>query len=166
MRNTTMSFLSGLAVCLVWTVPGFSQAVSTDEFVKKVAMSDMLEIETSKLALSRNPDADTKPFAEKMVKDHTETSTELKGLVSGGKVKATLPTALDAEHQKKLDDLKAHNGKEFDTAYDRMQAQAHEEAVALFEKYSQSGDNPDLKAWAAKTLPHLKEHLTMAKNLK
>jgi Domain of unknown function (DUF4142) len=28
--------------------------------------------------------------------------------------------------------------------------------------YSKSGDNPDLKRWAATTLPHLTEHLTMA----
>jgi putative membrane protein len=146
--------------------PAFGQGrVTTEDFVKKVAMSDMMEIQASQLALSRNPDADTKPFAEKMVKDHQQTSTELKSLVESGKVKATLPTALDAEHQKKLDELKAKSGKDFDTAYDRMQQQAHEEAVALFEQYARDGDNADLKAWAAKTLPHLKEHLAMAKRL-
>jgi putative membrane protein len=100
-----------------------------------------------------------------MVKDHQETSAELKAMVDGGKVKATLPTALDAEHQKQLDELKAKSGKDFDSAYDHMQVQAHEEAVALFEQYARDGDNPDLKAWAAKTLPHLKEHLAMAKRL-
>jgi putative membrane protein len=124
-----------------------------------------MEIETSQLALGRNPDSDTKPFAEKMVKDHQETSAELKALVDEGKVKATLPTGLDAEHQKKLDELKAKSGKDFDAAYDHMQLQAHEEAVALFERYAKDGDNADLKAWAAKTLPHLKEHLAMAKRL-
>jgi putative membrane protein len=46
-----------------------------------------------------------------------------------------------------------------------MQREAHEQAVALFEQYSRSGDNADLKAWALKTLPHLKEHLAMAKRL-
>jgi putative membrane protein len=142
-----------------------SGPVATDEFVKKVAISDMFEIQASQLALSKNPDADTKPFAEKMVKDHQQTSKELKALVDSGKVKAPLPTALDAEHQKKLDDLRAKNGKDFDRAYDQIQVQAHEEAVALFERYSQSGDNADLKQWAAKTLPHLKEHLAMAKKL-
>jgi len=80
-------------------------------------------------------------------------------------VKATLPTALDAEHQAKLDQLKAKTGKEFDQAYDKMQLQAHEDAVALFEAYSKNGENADLKAWAAKTLPHLKEHLAMARKL-
>jgi putative membrane protein len=159
-------FVSLLIAVGLWAAPAFGQQrISSEDFAKKVAISDMMEIQSSQLVLSRSPDSDTKPFAEKMVKDHQETSAELKGLVGDGKVKATLPTALDAAHQKKLDELKAKSGKDFDTAYDHMQMQAHEEAVALFEQYARDGDNPDLKAWAAKTLPHLKEHLAMAKHL-
>jgi len=155
------------AAFLLWAAPALAQlkAPPAQEFVTKVAISDMMEIQAAELALSRQPDADTKPFAERMVKDHQETSKELKALVAGGKVKVTLPMALDAEHLKKLDELKAKTGKEFDRAYDQMQVQAHEEAVMLFEAYAASGDNADLKAWAAKTLPHLKEHLAMAKKL-
>jgi hypothetical protein len=44
-----------------------------------------------------------------MVQDHQKTPSELKALVDDGKVKAKLPSALDAEHQKILDDLKAKN---------------------------------------------------------
>ena len=33
------------------------------------------------------------------------------------------------------------------------------------ERYAQGGDNPELKAWAGKTLPALKHHLEMAENL-
>jgi len=139
--------------------------VSIADFVDKVAISDMFEIQSSQLALSKSPDADTKPFAEKMMKDHGETSAELKQLVQSGKVKEQPPTALDDEHKRKLDDLAKLSGKEFDSAYDRAQKEGHEQAVALFEAYAQSGDNPDLKQWAAKTLPHLKEHLAMADKL-
>jgi putative membrane protein len=101
-----------------------------------------------------------------MVQDHQKTSAELKAMVDGGKVKATLPTALDSEHQKLLDDLKAKNGKEFDQTYDQVQVKAHRDAVALFEAYGKSGDNANLKNWASQTLPHLKEHLGMAEKLK
>ena len=87
---------------------------SAQDFVNKVAVSDMFEIQSSQIALAKQADADTKPFAEKMVQDHQKTSSELKALVEGGKVKAKLPTALDSEHQKLLDDLKAKNGKDFD----------------------------------------------------
>jgi putative membrane protein len=164
-RKSLISSLAAGACLISIAASAQTRAPSADEFVKKVAISDMMEIQSSELALSRQPDADTKPFAEKMVKDHQETSKELKALVDSGKVKVTLPTALDAEHMKKLDELKAKSGKDFDRAYDQMQLQAHEEAVALFEQYSRNGDNPELKSWAAKTLLHLKEHLEMAKKL-
>jgi putative membrane protein len=141
-------------------------APAAQDFVNKVAISDMFEVQSSQLALDKQPDRDTKPFAQKMVKDHQQTSKQLKGLVDGGKVSATLPTALDSEHQKMLDELKGKSGKDFDQAYDEMQRKGHEDAVALFEAYAKSGDNPDLKKWAAKTLPHLKQHLAMAQKLK
>jgi putative membrane protein len=158
--------LALLAVCLLLAIAAPAQTrVSEQDFVTRVAISDMMEIQSSQLALARQPDADTKPFAEQMVKDHQQTSKELKALVDSGKVKASIPSALDAEHRKKLEDLKAKSEKDFDRAYDQMQLQAHEEAVALFEGYAADGDNPDLKSWAAMTLPHLKEHLAMAKKL-
>ena len=155
-----------LIAAILFAAPAFGQQrISSEDFARKVAISDRMEIQSSQLALSRSPDSDTKPFAEKMVKDHQQTSAELQALVESGKLKVSLPTALDTEHQKKLDELNAKSGKDFDLAYDHMQLQAHEEAVALFEQYAREGDNPDLKTWAAKTLPHLKEHLAMAKRL-
>jgi putative membrane protein len=141
-------------------------APSAEDFVNKVAISDMFEIQSSQLALSKQPDKDTKPFAQQMVTDHQKTSKELKSLVDGGKVKATLPSGLDAEHQKMLDDLKSKNGKEFDQSYDQIQVKAHQDAVALFSAYAKGGDDPELKKWAAKTLPNLERHLTMAQKLK
>jgi putative membrane protein len=156
------------AACLLWSAPALSQtpAPATQDFVTKVAISDMFEIQSSQMALEKKPDRDTKPFAQQMVKDHTKTSADVKGLIDKGKVQATLPTTLDAEHQKMLDDLKAKDGKDFDQSYDQAQLKGHQDAVALFESYAKSGDNADLKKWAAATLPHLKQHLAMAQKLK
>ena len=38
-------------------------------------------------------------------------------------------------------------------------------AALLFERYAKGGDNPKLKDWAGKTLPHLQHHLEMAQAL-
>jgi putative membrane protein len=140
-------------------------APTTADFVKEVAISDMFEIDSSKLAQDKG-NAPEKTFASQMVTDHTKTSTELKTLVSSGKVKADLPTALDSSHQSKLDKLKGESGKDFSSDYDSMQVSAHKDAVSLFERYAKGGDNSDLKDWAGKTLPVLKHHLEMAENLK
>ena len=139
-------------------------APATADFVKEVAISDMFEIESSKLAEQKG-NAQEKAFAQQMVTDHTKTSSELKGLVGNGKVQATLPAALDSSHQSKLDKLKAASGKDFSSDYDSYQAGAHEDAVSLFERYAKGGDNAELKDWAGKTLPALKHHLQMAKEL-
>ena len=104
---------------------------STEDFVKQVAISDMFEIESNKLAQTKG-NAEEKSFASQMVTDHSKTSAELKSLVSGGKVKAELPTALDSSHQSKLDKLKNANGNDFSSEFDSMQVSAHKDAVDLF----------------------------------
>ena len=138
-------------------------APSTPDFAKMVAISDMFEIESSRLA-QQKADADSKKFAAKMIEDHAKTSAELKQLAS--KAKIELPSAMDSSHQSKIDKLKGLNGADFDRQYDAMQIDAHEDAVSLFDRYAKGGDNADLKAFASKTLPHLQQHLKMAKELK
>jgi putative membrane protein len=144
--------------------PALGISPSTPDFVKQVAISDMFEIESNKLAQEKGNAAE-KSFAAQMIKDHTKTSNELKELLSSGKVKAELPPALDSAHQSKLDKLKSKTGKDFSSDFDSMQEDAHKDAVSLFERYSKGGDNADLKNWAGTTLPALKHHLEMAKAL-
>lgn len=139
-------------------------APTTADFVKQVAISDMFEIESSKLAEQKG-NADEKSFAKQMIADHTKTSGELKGMVSSKKIEATIPAELDSAHQSKLDKLKGANGKDFTSDYNSYQVSAHEDAVSLFDRYAKGGDNADLKDWAGKTLPALKHHLDMAKAL-
>lgn len=38
-----------------------------------------------------------------------------------------------------------------------------EDAVDLFKRYGDEGEDAELKAWAAKTRPALEQHLMMAK---
>jgi putative membrane protein len=136
----------------------------TADFVKEVAISDMFELEASKLGEQKG-NAQEKSFAQQMTTDHTRTSTELKQLISSGKVQATLPTELDSAHQSKLDTLKGDSGKSFSSDFDSYQVSAHKDAVSLFERYARSGDNSELRDWAGRTLPALKHHLDMAEEL-
>jgi putative membrane protein len=139
-------------------------APKTQDFVTEAAVSDMTEIAAAKVALQKG-DRDEKQFADQMVKDHTQTSTELKALVSSGDVQATLPTAPDSASQKQIDKLNAATPADFRGEYDPMQVSAHKSAVSLFERYAKGGDNAKLKDWAQKTLPHLQHHLEMANML-
>ena len=58
--------VSLLIAAALWAAPALGQQrISSEDFAKKVAISDMMEIQSSQLVLSRSPDSDTKPFAEK-----------------------------------------------------------------------------------------------------
>lgn len=139
-------------------------APKTEDFVKEAAISDMMEIESSKIAQSKG-NAGEKKFADQMIADHTKTSSDLKALVSSGKVKAELPAALDDASKKKLDKLRDAKPDDFASEFNSMQVSAHKDAVSLFERYAKGGDNDALKDWARKTLPALRHHLEMAQNL-
>ena len=138
---------------------------STQDFVNEVAMNEMLEIELSKLAEERG-NAKTKEFAATILKDHRETSAHLKALVQSGRVRVSIPAALDSARLAKLDKIKSLNGADFDKAFEDIQASIHNDAVSLFERYGNGGDHPDLKVFAFKHLPHLREHWRLARDLK
>jgi putative membrane protein len=140
-------------------------APKTEDFVTEAAASDIFEIESSKLAVERSQHPATKTFAQQMISDHTRTSEELKALVSGGKVKATVPTAMSSSQQSMLDALAKLQGDDFTKQYHSDQEDAHEDAVDLFKRYGDEGDNAELKAWAAKTRPALEHHLQMATDM-
>lgn len=137
---------------------------TTPDFIKEAATSDMLEITAAKIAEQKG-NADEKKFAAQMITDHTRTSSDLKGLVTSGEVKADIPDKLDEASEKKLGKLRDTKQNDFSAEYDPMQVSAHKDAVSLFERYSKSGENAKLKDWAGKTLPTLRHHLEMAQAL-
>ena len=139
-------------------------ASTTADFVKEAVMSDMLEIESSKIAEQKG-NSDEKKFAQQMIADHTKTSSALKSMVTSGDLQAEIPAALDSSSQSKLDKLRDAKPETFPSQYDPMQVSAHKDAVSLFTRYAKSGDNPKLKDWAGKTLPALQHHLEMAQAL-
>lgn len=137
-------------------------APTTKDFITEAAISDMFEVDSSKLAAAQTS-GPTKSFAEKMIADHSKTTSELKPLAA--KAHVEVPAALDDAHQKMLDELKGLKGGDFAKQYHKDQDKGHKEAVSLFERYAKGGDNPDLKAWAGETLPTLEGHLKMAEGL-
>jgi putative membrane protein len=98
-----------------------------------------------------------------MVTDHSKANDELKQLATTKGL--TLPATLSAEHQKTADELAKKKGKDFDKAYMNDMVKDHEKDVAEFQKQSTSAQDPDLKAWATKTLPTLQDHLKQAKQV-
>ena len=130
------------------------------EFVSKAAMGGLAEVQYGNLALQKAQSADVKSFAQKMVTDHGAANQELQALATSKG--ATLPTELAGEHKTGFDHLNSLSGAEFDKAYMQHMVADHEKDVAEFEKASTSATDSELKAFASKTLPILKQHKQLA----
>jgi putative membrane protein len=142
-------------------VGGTKLSPADTQFVQDASTSDATEIAASKIALKNSNDPHVRKFAQQMIADHTKLSHGMAALVSK-KGFTTTPSA-DSALVGKLQSLK---GKAFDQAYvEQVGVEAHQRAVDLFERQSQSGTDAQLKAAAAKALPIIKHHLAMAQQL-
>ncbi len=139
-------------------------APTTATFVEKAAMGGMTEVELSKLALQKSKNEEVRNFANHMVNDHTQANEELKSIATGKNLQ--VPADLDAKHKAAIAELSKKSGAEFDRAYARQMAKDHDKTVALFNAASSaSAVDPELQAFARKTLPTLKQHDHLAMQL-
>lgn len=136
---------------------------ATAGYAAAVAQADLYEIEASKLALERSNSPEIKQFAQMMIDGHSQTTTELKSALAAAGLAVT--PALDPRHQTMLAALRDKTALAFDTAYLDQQSVIHGEALALHERYAGNGDNPVVKAFAAKTAPVVQAHLDTARKL-
>lgn len=135
--------------------------MATDSnFVTKAAQGGAAEVELGKLAQSRGSSDKVKQFGQRMVDDHSKAGAELAGIASQKGV--TVPSDLTSTDQATKDRLSGLNGRDFDLAYMQDMVKDHKQDVSEFQKEASSGKDPDVKAFAAKTLPTLREHLKMA----
>ncbi|MBK0402777.1 DUF4142 domain-containing protein [Adhaeribacter sp. BT258] len=139
--------------------------LDTTRFPVMAASSDMFETLSSELAQQRASNAEVKSYAQHMIDEHNKTSSELKSLASRKNI--TLPTSPIPMHQSVLESLaNTTDSRKFDERYMEEQVKAHQQAIIVFENASKKETDPDLKAFAAKTLPALRMHLDMAKKTK
>ena len=77
--------------------------------------------------------------------------------------KITLPADIGSSNKSTLDKLKGLSGADFDKEYVKDMVSDHETDVKAFEKQADNSTDPEVKAFAAKTLPVLKKHLDAIK---
>jgi len=132
-----------------------SLSQNDQKFLSQVAASGAYEVADGRVAESQG-NAETKKIASRIVADRSSSNKELMDLAKKKGV------GLNTEK------IKARNmGKsDFDRQYIHTITRDYQEDIALFQKQAQSGNDKDVKAWAAKTLPTLKSHLSMLKQAK
>ena len=132
-------------------------------FVKKAADGGMAEVALAKLAQEKATNADVKSFAAKLEKDHSQANDELKEVASRKNI--TLPAEPSKNHKALHDKLARLSGAEFDKAFVAAMLEDHQKDVREFSRVASGNGDADVKAFASKTLPTLKEHLQQVQDL-
>ena len=143
---------------------GPKQPNNTDRvFVHAAALGGMAEAELGKLAEQRSQNDAVKEFARLMVGDHGKANDRLIGLAKEDEI--AVPKEVDEEHKAMRQRLTTANGAEFDLAYLQGQVIEHQKTVQLLEYEIGSGQDTDLKSFAAEILPIVLQHLRAAQAL-
>ena len=121
-------------------------------FLVNASTSNAVEVEDGKIG-QRTGSAEVKKVAGRMVAEHSKANKELIDLAKRKGV-ALNTSGITAE-------IKMAPGPEFDRQFLAMLETNHKKAVADFEKEAKSGDDSELRAYANRQLPTLREHLTM-----
>jgi putative membrane protein len=139
------------------TPGGVSVAPVDEKFMLAAAQGGMLEVRLGEVAKEKAARQDVKDFGAMMATDHGKPGEELKAVATKNGV--TLPADLDARHKAIVDKLSKLSGAEFDKTYIAEMVKDHEKDAIAFKDASKTANNPDVKGFAAKTLPVIKSHL-------
>jgi putative membrane protein len=127
------------------------------KFAVEAASGGLTEVALGKIAAEKSVNTRVKNFGSMMVSDHTKANDELIALAKTKNI--TLPSAPDADDQKTIDDLSKKSGAAFDKAYVDDMVKDHKKDIKAFQDAAKNCADPDLKAFASKTLPVLQKHL-------
>jgi len=135
--------------------------VSDQLFAQAAAIGGVSEVAVAQIGVQKATDPELKKFSQQMVADHTRMNSELTQLASSRQI--PLPTAVDPKSQFCAQSLAGLSGEKFDRCYAKAQLIIHMDSVAMFEAEAERGQDPAVKALAAKSLPHIKHHLATIK---
>jgi putative membrane protein len=161
--------LVALVIVIGWSSLPFAQgkaekkAVPDSKFMMGVARDGLFHVEAGKLAVQRATSEGVKKFGQHAIEHHTQINEELTKLASTKGV--TLPKKMSKGEREALDKVAKLSGPDFDKAYLEMEITHHSKDLSAFQKEAKDGKDPDVKAWAAKTVATIEEHLEMARGL-
>lgn len=136
---------------------------SDEDFVKEAASGGLMEVELGRYAQQNATNPRVKNFGAMMVKDHSKANEELRSIATSKNI--TMPAAMMDKQQNTVNDLQK-KGADFDKEYMKEMVDDHEKDVDKFQKMAENGKDPDLKAFAAKTVSILLMHQDSAKSIR
>lgn len=139
--------------------------LSDEKFIQEAASANLTQVEMSKLALDKSSDPKIRGYAEKTVAKSAQNDAELRQLAASRQI--MVPAQPSADAQRELNKLQGKSGDKFDESFVKSVKQDREKNVSLFSTASKSNSlDPELRVYAANTLPALETQQRKAGQLK
>ena len=138
-------------------------STSDATFMTSATRGGLAEVQLGELAQRNGRSPAVKRFGQQMLNDHGRSNQEMLALAQRKQI--TPPSGIGAEQQQVYDNLAKLRGQAFDRAYAQAMVQDHQEDLRTYREEAQDGTDPDVKAFAARHVPVLQEHLRMAQRL-
>lgn len=132
-------------------------------FIKNAGNGGLMEVALGKVAQTNANSEAVKKFGARMVEDHTKANEQLTQLAQAKGVK--IDPEFHGAHKEAYDRLAAFKGEKFDREYMTHMVKDHQEDISAFEKEAKNGNDAQVREWAEQTLPTLREHLKLAKEV-
>jgi putative membrane protein len=152
-------------------LPAFAQRIADPArtpdapFVAKAADAAATDGELAAIAVQRASTAEVKAIARRILDSRRTIGRDLAAMAGTRQIAGpTRPAA--TQTGKPARDLRARPAAAFDAAFVALMIANGEAAVALFEAESRDGRDDEIKDWAARQLPALREQLTAVRALR
>ena len=134
-------------------------------FLEQAAQNGHAEVSAGRLAMTKARDPKVRDYAQRMVDQHTKAGEELRTLAAARQTE--VPTEPSAQQKGREMVIAVVGDESFDRRYlAQMGVDAPQAAIPLYEKTVRESRDPEVKAFASKQLPALRQQLQAAQTLK
>lgn len=141
-----------------------SMAPVDEAFALFAASSNLAQMEGARLVLKSTRNTDVRDYAQRILRDHTQSGEHLRRIVVPRGVK--MPPTPTGRHADMVTKLAGVASAERDDAFLlRFGVDAHKETIVLFERHVSDGKDPELMRYAQQMLAMLREHQAAAHKL-
>ena len=133
------------------------------QFLLGMAQASVNDIAAGRLAVRKAELPAVRAFGERIVNEHNALLGEAAGLARAHNV--PLPKLPDLAHQGQLSELASLPGFSFDRSFLQKMVEDHGRTLALLQQVAAETKDPDLRAQSEMAIPHVQEHLEIARRL-
>ncbi len=158
--RTILTGVCGFALAASGLAGAATLSKADQQFLATAARTDMTQAHEAEMAESHANRADVKSLAKSLAQDHADSYEQLTMLAA--QTGAAIPKGINTAKIPAVVQLAHAKGPAFDRTFTHDAIAVHRARVAMYKREAEHGQDPAVKAYAAKMIPVAEKHLQQA----